>query len=63
MSEYPQLEPSQANFCSVCRVELNKLEIREYRDVNMPPLCNEHLAQLLPKREQCLKLFSKLGLS
>jgi hypothetical protein len=60
---YPTLQPEQANFCAVCRKQLNKFEKKEYMAVNMPPLCTEHLADLLTKRNQCLHLFKKLNLS
>lgn len=60
---YPDLKPEQANFCSMCRVELDEVDIEAYRDVNMPPLCEPHLKDILPKRELCLKLFSKMNLS
>jgi hypothetical protein len=61
--EYPDLPPEQANFCAMCREPLFEHEITEYRNVNMPPLCGFHLADLLPKRDKCLHLFQKLNLS
>jgi hypothetical protein len=60
---YPELKPEVANFCSMCRKPLDELEIEGYRLENMPPLCYNHLHEVLPKRAECLKLFSKMNLS
>lgn len=63
MSEYPELPPEKANFCSMCHKELKDFEKFNYKKNNMPPLCKTHLDDLLPKREKCLSLFQNLNLS
>lgn len=60
--DYPELPPHQANFCTLCRLELSENEKYEYRAEKMPPMCEKHLAEILPKRAKCLELFSKMNI-
>ena len=58
--EYPELAPEIAGRCATCKLNLNDVEVYNYRKEGMPPLCEMHLKEYLPKRAKCLELYQKL---
>lgn len=48
------------NNCNVCKKELTDIEKEESDKVKLPRMCEQHLKELTPKIEKCLKLFQNM---